>query len=158
MKIWYRLKKLSIKQLLNLGVVFIQRPLLIRPTLKATSRTMSISQEEFGNAQHKNGTPNAFRHALWNILLAKAAYTTNETTATNWAEQVTTLHEKLAPNAPLETVMDLHNNMVGRQFFSETLNFSETELIQFLKEKSSIAKQITKVEDVERYPNELVYI
>ena len=48
--------------------------------------------------------------------------------------------------------------MVGRQFFSETLDLSEKELIQFLKEKSSNAKQITKVEDVERYPNELVYI
>ena len=58
MKIWSRLKKLSIKQLLNLGVVFIQRPLLIRPTLKATSKTMSISQKEFGSAQHKNGKPN----------------------------------------------------------------------------------------------------
>lgn len=158
MKIWSRLKKLSIKQLLNLGVVFIQRPLLIRPTLKATSKTMSISQKEFGSAQHKNGKPNAFRHALWNILLAKVAYTKNETAATGWAEQVTTLHEKLAPNAPLETVMDLHNNMVGRQFFSEALDLSEKELIQFLKEKSSNAKQITKVEDVERYPNELVYI
>ena len=57
MKIWSRLKKLSIKQLLNLGVVFIQRPLLIRPTLKATSKTISISQKEFGSAQHKNGKP-----------------------------------------------------------------------------------------------------
>lgn len=158
MNIWKRIKKLSFKQLINLGLVFIKRPLLISPTLKASTKAMQISQQHYGNLQHKNGKPNAFRHALWNILLAKVAYKENETAATDWAEQVTTLHEKLAPNAPLETVMDLHNNMVGRQFFSETLDLSEKELIQFLKEKSSNAKQITKVEDVERYPNELVYI
>lgn len=158
MNIWNRIKKLSPKQLLNLGVVFIKRPLLISPTLKASKKAMDISQEHFGKAQHKNGKPNAFRHALWNVLLAKIAYKNDNTSAIAWADKVTTLHEKLAPNAPLETAMDLHNNKIGLQLFAETLELSEEEMIQFLKEEAEKAQQISTVEDVEKHPNEMVYI
>ncbi len=158
MNIWYRIKKLSFKQLFNLGLVFIKRPLLIAPTLKATKSAMAISQQHYGKAQHSNGKANAFRHALWNVLLAKIAYKGDVEKAIHWAEQVTTLHEKLAPNEPLERAMDLHNNKIGRQLFAETKALSERETVQFLKEQAEKASQVSTMEDVEKYPNEMVYI
>lgn len=145
-------------QLFNLGVVFIKRPLLIMPTLKASTKAMTISQEHFGKAQHKNGKANAFRHALWNVLLAKIAYKNDPIPAINWAEKVTTLHEKLAPNPPLERAMDLHNNSIGRHIFSETLNLPEEEVILFLRDEAEKAQQISAPEDVEKHLNEMVYI
>ena len=158
MKIWQRIKKLSFKQLIKLGLVFIKRPLLIAPTLKASTRAMQISQKHYGNAQHKSGKPNAFRHAIWNVLLAKIAYKDDVVLAIQWADNVTTLHEKLAPNEPLETAMDLHNNKIGRQLFSEVKSLSEDDMIQHLKGKTEDAKPITKPEDVEKHLNDLVYI
>ena len=158
MNIWQRIKKLSFKQLLKLGLVFIKRPLLIAPTLKASTKAMQISQKHYGNAQHKSGKANAFRHAIWNVLLAKIAHKNDDASAIQWADNVTTLHEKLAPNAPLETAMDLHNNKIGRQLFSEVKSLSEDEMIQYLKDKTEDAKQISKPQDVEMHLNDLVYI
>ena len=151
MKIWSRIKKLSFKQGINLG-------LLISPTIKASTKAMRISQKHYGNAQHNNGKPNAFRHALWNVLLAKIAYRDDATSAIQWAEDVTTLHEKLAPNDALGKAMDLHNNYTGRQLFTEVNSLSEDKMIQVLKDKAENAVRITNPKDVKKHPKNMVYI
>lgn len=74
MNVLKRIRQLSLKQLWHLSGVFIKQPFLIFPTLNATKKTMQISSELYGRKHHKNGPANAFRHALWNILIVKAAF------------------------------------------------------------------------------------
>lgn len=95
------------------------RPFWIIPTHRATVKTIFICDKLFGKKHHQHGPENAYRHALWNMLIARSCYRAQRSPQdlVDWAEKVTSLHEKLAPNEPLETAMDLHNNQVGRQWF-----------------------------------------
>ena len=160
MNVVKRIRQLSIKQLWHLSVVFIKQPFLVFPTLKATKKTMKISSDLYGKAHHKNGSANAFRHALWNVLIAKAAFRKFQNTekSIDWAKKVTDLHEKLAPNSPLETAMDLHNNEMGRQFFKEVLDFSEEEMIDFLQKIAKNSQKVTKTSEIEVFKTDLVFI
>ncbi|PVW15086.1 DUF6973 domain-containing protein [Marixanthomonas spongiae] len=160
MNVIKRIRQLSVKQLWHLSGVFIKQPFLVFPTLNATKRTMQISGDLYGKAHHKNGPANAFRHALWNVLIAKAAFRKfqNIEKSVDWAEKVTDLHEKLAPNSPLETAMDLHNNEMGRYYFKEIADLSEEKTISFLQKKAKNAQKVTKTSEIEVFEKELVFI
>jgi len=160
MNVLKRIRQLSVKQLWHLSVVFIKQPFLVFPTLNATKKTMQISSDLYGKAHHKNGPANAFRHAMWNVLIAKAAFRKfqNVEKSIAWAEKVTDLHEKLAPNSPLETAMDLHNNKMGRLFFEEILELSEEKMINLLQKRAENAQKVTKTSEIEVFKKELVFI
>ncbi|MDY8137140.1 DUF6973 domain-containing protein [Aquimarina sp. 2201CG5-10] len=159
MRIWSTLKRLSIPQLFRLASVALQKPLLINPTLKATKSTMAICNTLYGTIHHGNGKENAFRHALWNILICQNTYssTKSELKSVKWAKKITDLHEKLAPNKPLEEAMDLHNNRKGREYFEELKSSSEEEIIAFLSAKTEKAEKIMMLKEIEN-KNELVYL
>ncbi len=95
--------------------MLLRRPLLVYPTWKATKQTLEICDSIYGKAHHKNGKANAFRHALWNVLICQKTLkiTKNKDKSAFWAQKVTHLHEKLTKNEILDTAMDLHNNAVG---------------------------------------------
>ncbi|MBT0607878.1 DUF6973 domain-containing protein [Aequorivita echinoideorum] len=160
-----RISELNFAKLWRLAAVGLQNPLMVWPTFKATKKTMEICDSLFGKEHHKNNSTNAFRHALWNILICK--YTTArgrslKPSRTNksiaWAEKITSFHEKLMPNKPLEKAMDLHNNKMGRNYFKELKDASEEEVIDFLKVKMDEAQRVANVEEIESHRNKLVYI
>ncbi len=153
------LKRLSIVQLCRLAVLTLRYPLYIIPTIKATKRTLDICDEYYGDAHHKNGRENAFRHALWNVLVCRNTFkiTKKQQKSVNWAQKITDLHEKLAPNEPIENVMDLHNNEMGRKFFENLKHSSEKEIITFLRNATQNARQIITINDVTNFKNDLVY-
>ena len=146
--------------MLQLTFVLMRRPLLIRPTLQATKQTMKISDTIYGKAHHKNGKANAFRHALWNIEICKKTFgvTKNVDKSIYWAKKITDLHEKLAPNATLETAMDMHNNEIGRILFISFFDQNESKTIDFVQKRAKNAQKMTKIEDIKKCRNELVYI
>jgi len=146
--------------MLQLTFVLMRRPLLIRPTLQATKQTMKISDTIYGKAHHKNGKANAFRHALWNIEICKKTFgvTKNVDKSIYWAKKITDLHEKLAPNATLETAMDMHNNEIGRILFISFFDQNESKTIDFIQKRAKNAQKMTKIEDIKKCRNELVYI
>lgn len=154
------LRNLDFRQLFSLGKLFLKNPAYAVPTLSATKRSMRIATKEYGEKHHLDNKANAFRHALWNILIIRACLKcrSNVEKALQWAETITTWHEDFSPNPPLERVMDLHNNEIGRNLFLKTENLSEEEMVDFIKQEASAAKKIFKVEDCEKYKNELVYI
>ncbi len=160
MRIWGVVKGFSIKQLFLLAIVMLQRPLFIIPTIKATKQTILICNSLYPKEHHKNGKANAFRHALWNVLICIKTFkiSKNEEKSIIWAQKVTDLHEKLAPNDPLETKMDLHNNKVGRFFFSSLKNSSEEKAIAFLREKTESAKNVIDFKSMVNHENDLVYL
>ena len=160
MRIWATLKTLSIPQLFKLAQLFVVRPHYAQLTLKASKKAMRISTEIYKKTHHKSNKANAFRHALWSVLLGKAVYRKKSDLkkAKDWAQKFTNLHEELFVNNPLDRAMDLHNNRFGIQALDHLVKVSEEEAIQFLKVESQQAIQILTPEAVVNHPNNLVYI
>ncbi len=154
------LKRLSIKELYVLSVLMLRHPFYIFPTFNATKRTLILCDRYFKNNHHKNGIGNAFRHALWNVLICKKVFKINKNTSKSaiWAQKVTDLHEKLAPNEPLENAMDLHNNKIGRVFFIRLKDTSEADVITSLRNACKNAIKISDITTFEKHKNELVYL
>lgn len=162
MTLWKRIKQLSIKQFFILLKVFIMRPLYIIPTHKATLKTVLICDKLFGIKHQNHGVENAFRHALWNIIIAKNCYTPKRgvTNVVEWAEKVTTLHEKMAPNEPLETVMDLHNNKMGINLFVEEKLHEKPllEIKEILLKQMELGVKVSSMEEMKQHTDKMVYI
>ncbi len=160
MKILSQIWELKFSNLWRLLLLGAKNPLLVFPTNRATIRTVEICNRIYGSSHHGDNRANAFRHALWNILVAKQVFkiVKTEERAISWAEKITTLHEILMPNAPLETEMDLHNNEMGRKFYLELQNTPEAEIIQFVKAKTEEAVQIKTVGEIANSKDFLVYI
>jgi hypothetical protein len=76
-----------------------------------------------------DGHQDAFRHAFWNILLAKSS-----SFGENWAKDFTTAHEGGPENKTAREAMDLYNNEVGRSIYQKNPTKSEEELSKLLKE------------------------
>lgn len=66
--------------------------------------------------------------------------------------------KKLAPNKPIETAMDLHNNEVGRKYFLDLTTYFEEEIITFLKENTQKAKKVTDIKEILNHKDKLVYL
>ena len=160
MNLWKRIKQLSVGQLFRLALVFASKPLFIGPTLRATKRTIHICDELYGRAHHKNGKPNAFRHALWNILICQNCRkrTKNNEKSALWTEKITVLYEKVTKNDILDQQMDLHNNDLGRMWFQANLFQNEAEMISFIQKKLENARKVTKIEEIAAAEKTLIYI
>ncbi|MCF6348397.1 MAG: hypothetical protein L3J20_08880 [Flavobacteriaceae bacterium] len=160
------MKKTGFLKLINKGnawsfiILFARHPLNLIPTFLATYQCVKISNEHYGRLHHKNNATNAFRHALWNFLIAKkcSVWRRNKRKAIRFAEKITNWHEEFSPNAPLEKEMDLHNNLIGRKMFIINDEKSIEDFVKVLKEKVEDSKLITKLDDLEKYSNDLVHI
>jgi hypothetical protein len=159
MNIWSRIKLLSVRQLLRLSAVFIQKPLLILPTIKATNETIKICDSLYGKEHHKSNAANAFRHALWNFILCSKTnkILKNEDKSAIWTEKVTNLYEKVTKNPIFDQVMDLHNNRIGRDLYLSKKDQKQEEIINLLQEMVKKANKFTKIEEIQNYENELVF-
>lgn len=154
------IRGLSFRELFRLTGIMIRNPLYVFPTLIATKQTLQICDSLYGRSHHAHGRANAFRHALWNILIAQRIYRIRKSVKKSiaWAEKITDLHEELSSNNPLEKAMDLHNNRVGRSYFEKLKTSSEEQVITFLKNKVLRAIKVANLDDIKRSVNELVYI
>jgi hypothetical protein len=160
MKITGFLKLLNKGNAWSFIFLFMRHPFNFIPTFIATYQCVKISDEHYGNLHHQNNVTNAFRHALWNYLIAKkcSAWRRNKRKAIQFSEKITNWHEEFSPNAPLEKEMDLHNNYIGRKLFIQENEESTDIFVNFLKDKVSSAKRIESIEDIKLYRNDLVYI
>ncbi|MGB3773867.1 MAG: hypothetical protein WA951_01300 [Leeuwenhoekiella sp.] len=154
------LRSADFKQLPGLFWLALSHPLFIVPTLKASRKTMLIAQREYGDAHKGNTKANAFRHALWNVLIAKDClqWRDNFEDVLIWTEKITAKHEKLAPNKLLPRAMDLHNNKIGLDHCKELVNKEETEIVEFLKKMAKKAQKIEQVAEIKNAAQNLVYI
>lgn len=153
------IKNLDFRQLLVLARVLLSKPRYIIPTFKATKKTLRVSNTNFGKEHHSNNRTNAFRHALWNYLIAEnclRAYNSKEK-AINWSRRITDLHEHLSPNSELEKIMDLHNNLIGRLLFEEGLP-EGTDIVSVLKNKMEKAVKVRQFAEIRSAGKDLVYL
>ncbi len=138
---------------------------MLLPSIKATAKCMSICQQLYPGKHQGDGPENAFRHSLWNILLANEALKWNRNDkdkALQWALTLTTWHEDFAPNTPLRRAMDMHNNKVGRTLFAtwqdKIPELKRSEIVDRLKALIPESRPIQTAEDVEKGENYLVHI
>lgn len=160
MNLFSIVKKVSLKHILKGILLGMGRPLFIVPTIKATKDCMKISTAHYGKLHHKNGPANAFRHALWNYLIAKRCLKWNkkETIVSDWAKKVTDWHEEAFPNKALAKAMDLHNNAVGRFIFEGNSEKSEKEIISILQKMTVESIKIEETTHLSVLKDQLVHI
>ncbi|MBL4604770.1 MAG: hypothetical protein JKY02_03655 [Flavobacteriaceae bacterium] len=160
MSFWKIVKGLRFGQITSLLSLFFKHPFFMFSTIRATLSVMKIAQNEFPNIHGELNKANAFRHALWNVLIAKecAKFSKNIESVIRWTEQITDWHEEFSPNEELPKFMDLHNNRVGREIYMEMNTKSKIEFIAYLKEQLNCAVQITSMHDVEKDSTHLVYL
>lgn len=160
MSFWKVIKGIRFKQLIVLIGFFLKHPIFMFSTLRATSKTMRVAQEKFPDIHGKDNKANAFRHALWNFLIAFQCAKKGKKIAKviSWTKKITDWHEDFSPNIALARAMDLHNNHVGRELFRSHEGKEEKEIIIVLEMKLMDAVQVRSCEDVERYSTNLVFI
>ena len=160
MSFWKLIKGIKFKQLISLFKFFLKHPLLMFATIKATSRTMKIVQDKFPDIHGENNVANAFRHALWNLLILFECLKkdNNIDSIVSWTKEITDWHEDFSPNKALARAMDLHNNLIGRELFLSSIGNPEHEVIKQLEKKKDIAVCVNSYEEIEEHLSALVYI
>ena len=151
--------KLRFQELITLTGIFILSPLYLWPTIKATKHTLKNCNVRYGDTHHSNDPSNAYRHALWNLLICEEIFrlTGSVEKSIIWAHKITDLHEELSPNAALEKAMDLHNNMIGRELFQESIT-ADVNSTELLDQKMGEAVLVKTTEDIEQADNKLVFM
>lgn len=159
-KIYGILKNLSANLTWKMIKALMSKPLLLIPTVWATTESVMFSELHFHEPHGGRGVANAFRHAAWNLLIAKncSVFTTTEK-AVDWAKFITDLHEECFPNELFDHEMDLHNNRIGREVFEESSKnkLSKKEMIAELINKSESAVGLTNEKEFASHRNEMVY-
>lgn len=154
------LKNLSVSFTWKMFSGLISKPLLLAPTIWATMESVLFAERYFHEPHGGRGVANAFRHAAWNLLIAKncSVFTTKEK-AIEWAKFITDLHEECFPNEPFDHEMDLHNNRVGREIFDELSRqkLNKKEMIAALVKKSDSAVGLMTSGEIKKMKKELVY-
>lgn len=160
MSIWKLFKVLNFKQLISLSGRFFRHPLYMSATVFATLKTYRISQKEFPNIHGKHNKANAFRHALWNILIAKkcSRFSGDVESILDWTKSITDWHEEFAPNEELAKEMDLHNNRIGRDVYPQLSKQKVNEIVTFMKAQLDQAVKIKDVSQIVKYSGQLVYL
>jgi len=157
---WKIIKGLNWKQLSSLFVWFLKHPLYMIATVQATLQTFQISQKEFPNIHGKHNKANAFRHAFWNVLIAKkcARFSKNTKSILNWTQKITDWHEEFSPNEKLPEAMDLHNNKIGRDKYVEFGDLAVKEITKLMILELDHAVKISDVNEIQHHSHQLVYL
>ena len=122
MFVWDVIKGVRFKQLKSVLLFLFKHPVFMISTVMSTFNAVRVSQKEFPNTHGFHNKANAFRHALWNIFIAKecSRFSKNNYEIISWTKEFTDWHEDFAPNKELSKTMDLHNNYIGREMFLNT--------------------------------------
>lgn len=156
---WEVIKNLNYKQISALLVWFLKHPFFMFATFKATIHTLRIAEKEFPKTHGLHNKANAFRHAIWNVLIAQecAKFSSDLDKVLAWTKQITDWHEEFSPNEKMAKLMDLHNNKIGRKHFVNLKDSSKTEIINVFYLKLESAVKINSESALEEIDN-LVFL
>ncbi len=155
-----RIGQLNVSQLFSLAGLFLKHPMYLVSTLCATKQTMTLCNDIFKNEHHRSNRENAFRHALWNIIIAENCSKRNKNKEKSliFTQKFTDLYEKVTQNKPLEEAMDLHNNKIGLRYFSEEKEKKVTDWVNFLLKEMKNAQKIEEIGEIQEFSENLVFL
>ncbi len=154
-EIWAVIRRVRAGQLLQLVWLCLLHIRMIRPTYKATKMAIGLANDYFGASHRRNTPANAFRHALWNWLIAKecSEFTIDQERILLWTQKITDMHEKILPGNELSNTMDLHNNAVGRAVFRKE-NIRDREIgVRLFLDKVQTSLLVSTLEEIYRAPD-----
>jgi hypothetical protein len=148
--LWYFIKRANAKQIWQLIMLSLGNIRLLWPTYKATKKAVQYSNTYFGTKHHKNTPANAFRHAIWNWLIAKECmqWKKDENTVLKWTQRITAMHEKILPGDTLSNAMDMHNNEVGRSVFFKEKEHDLEKGLATLRKLTQESKKIRTLDEL----------
>ena len=154
------LTKVRLLKLLELAGLALKHLDFVYPTFLATKQCMAVSTKHFQRKHYNNAQGNAFRHALWNYLIALKCTnrSKNKERVISWTKRITDWHETAFINRPLAQRMDLHNNGVGRMLFMKGKINSKDAAIAYFLELATNSIKITENSTLENYSLRLVHI
>ncbi|MFA9388769.1 MAG: hypothetical protein ACERKD_03125 [Prolixibacteraceae bacterium] len=157
-------------------------PSLVGPTMDATNKAIELTGQYFPTEDPWRTKADAFRHAMWNVLIAKYVGDKKNSIekCVSWAKKFTDKHEEGADKPEemtqddfdFDQSMDFHNNEYGRNCFSSvawederkwyqsTVVYapSETTMANYIFGKTGLAKKVSSETEINSYPLFLVYI
>ena len=160
----------------------IWHPRLIKPTRDATEKAKAFTSEYFPGQGAWRTKADAFRHGIWNALLAKYVGDKKNkiSKCTDWAKTFTDKHEEAAVKMPdvtdaefrLDKDMDYHNNKIGRDYFSSVAwvdkrkwyqtavvkSPSDDTMADAIFARTNSARKVTTKAQMDSFPNNLVYL
>jgi len=129
-----KLKSINLKFAFKLFKQFVLHPTFIIGTIKATLKTFKIAEKMYPKSHSSIGEGNAFKHALWNILLIHFI-SKDEKISILWAENITTLYEDCFINDKKSRKMDFENNELGRRLYQKEKSIDELVFIVLQNKK-----------------------
>ena len=156
MDLWHFIKRANAKQIWQLIRLSLGNIRLLWPTYKATKKAVQYSNTYFGRTHHKNTPANAFRHAIWNYLIASecAYWSKNNSRIVAWTNKITNLHELILPKNELADTMDLHNNAVGLHIYTIHKALPLEEVIILLLAMAKHSVKINSTEEILNIPKD----
>ena len=156
MDLWHFIKRANAAQIWQLIGLSLGNIRLLWPTYRATKKAVHYSNIYFGTTHHKNTPANAFRHAIWNYLIASesAHWSKNNTKIVAWTTKITNLHELILPKNELADTMDLHNNAVGLHIYTTHKALLLEEVIILLLAMVKRSVKITSKEEILSIPKD----
>lgn len=160
MSFWKIIKGIRFRQLFSLIRFTLKHPIFMLATAKATKNTLKTVQQKFPDIHGKDNKANAFRHALWNYMIAfySSKYESNKELVSAWVKKITDWHEEFSPNKGLARAMDFHNNYIGRMLFLKNEVLTEKEAIKELEKLLDKAVKVSSIEIMNKNKKSLVYI
>lgn len=160
MKLSAVIRSMDFRQLWSLFWLSIRHLRFVLPTIRGTRRTVAICTKLYENKHHLNGPENAFRHALWNVIIVKRSLGKNLPLDRSlaWAKTITDWHEDFSPNEPLARAMDLHNNRIGRDLIAKFPEESVDALVEKLVKMVPLSRKHTQIHQLKEDKGVLVHI
>ncbi len=160
MNVWKFVKLIKAKHVWSLSKLCLWHPLFVLPTILATKECVSLANKHYGKLHHKNNRTNAFRHAVWNYLIAYKCFKwrPDEQKVTAWAKKITDWHEGFSPNSKMAELMDLHNNSVGRAFFLANRELKKDAAIEQLVAMVDHSQKVATPEETVTFKEQMVHI
>ncbi len=157
---WKLIREIRFKQFVDLLFFFFKHPIFTVLSILATLKTLKIAQQKFPNIHGNDNKANAFRHALWNALIARNCFKSDKDLekVIAWTKEITDWHEEVFINEALARAMDLHNNVIGRAVFKQHSSITEKELIVKLEEMMQESIWVNSLKEIDYHPEKMVYI
>ncbi|GGD49019.1 DUF6973 domain-containing protein [Muriicola marianensis] len=153
-EIWAVIRRARPRQLFRLVWLCLTHIRLVWPTYRATKKTISIADEHFAHEHRRNTPANAFRHALWNWMIAKECtlVVKEEEKVLRWTELITDMHERILPGNTLTNAMDLHNNAVGRTLFRNEERKNNDRSVSLFLEMTENSLLVSSLQEIQQTP------